>query len=68
MLSYQVSDICRPTIFWGLMCNMWMITGFFFVKEMRRSSRRGSAVNESDHEVVGSIPGLAQGVKDLVLL
>ena len=38
--------------------------------EMFWSSRRGSVVNEPtrNHEVVGSIPGLVQWVKDLALL
>ena len=39
-------------------------------KEQMRSSRRGSVVNNllRNHEVEGSIPSLAQWVKDLALL
>ena len=36
-------------------------------QKMHRSSPRGSVVNQSkNHKVSGSIPGLAQWVKDLV--
>ena len=54
---------------WWILNQRSYVIGFFFKRISLGSSRHGAAetILTRNHEVVGSIPDLAQGVKDLVL-
>ena len=45
---------------WVITFEMTPLNGYYQKTEEIRSSRRGAVVNESDHEVLSSIPGPAQ--------
>ena len=65
-MGYPIHNSVFTKVIRRMLLNCWVLD----IKKMNRSSHRGAAeMNPTrNHEIVGLIPGLAQWVKDLVLL